>query len=197
MLSEDDEMSTSTTLRLSLADYNRLIAEDAFRPLGKRRIELIYGELREVTPPGPTHAECVDRLARWSFSNTDPRLVTVRIQNPIHIPAFDSAPEPDVAWTRFKSYSKQHPQPRDILLLIEAADNSLSEDLGEMSELYARAGIKDYWVVNIPDFCIEVFRQPKRGRYMDHRAYQSTDDLAPLAFPKVHLPISGLFSGTL
>jgi Uma2 family endonuclease len=190
-------MSTSTALRLSVADYNRMIAEDAFRPLGKRRIELIYGELREVTPPGPTHAECVDRLARWSFSNTDPRQVTVRIQNPIGIPAFDSAPEPDLAWAKAKSYGKQHPQPRDIFLIIEAADSSLNEDLGEMAALYAQAGIKDYWVINIPDFCVEVFRQPKRGRYMDHRAYQSTDDLAPLAFPKIHLPISGLFSGTL
>jgi len=190
-------MSTSTTLRLSLADYNRMIAEDAFRPLGKRRIELIYGELREVTPPGPTHADCVDRLTRWSVQNTNAREVTVRIQNPIGIPAFDSAPEPDIAWAKFKNYSKQHPQPRDILLLIEVADSSLSEDLGEMAVLYAQAGIKDYWVVNIPDFCVEVFRQPKRGRYMDHRAYRSSDELAPLAFPETCLPISGLFSGTL
>jgi len=190
-------MSTSTTLRLSLADYNRMVAEDSFRALGKRRIELIYGELRQVTPPGPTHAEAVSRLIRWTTNNTDERQVMLRVQDPIEIPALDSAPQPDIIWAKPKNYSKRHPQDRDILLLIEVADSSLKDDLGEMAELYAQAGIKDYWVVNIPDFCVEVFRQPKRGRYLNHRAYQSSDELAPLAFPEIYLPISGLFSGTL
>jgi Uma2 family endonuclease len=190
-------MSISTALRLSLADYNRMIADDAFRPLGKRRIELIYGELREVTPPRPTHAEAVARLIRWTTNNTTEQHVMLRVQDPIEVPEFDSAPQPDIVWAKPKDYSKRHPQSRDILLLIEVADSSLTDDVGEMATLYAQAGIKDYWVVNIPDFCIEVFRQPKRGRYMDHRAYQSSDALAPLAFPKIYLPTSGLFSGTL
>jgi Uma2 family endonuclease len=190
-------MSTSTALRLSLAEYNHMIAEDAFRPLGKRRIELIYGELREMTPPGPTHAQAVSRLNRWSVENTDAKRVAVRVQDPIEIPEYDSAPQPDIIWAKAKDYSKQHPQPRDILLLIEVADSSLNDDLGERAELYAKAGIKDYCVVNIPDFCIEVFRQPKRGRYLDHRAYQSSDELAPLASSETYLPIGGLFSGAL
>src|SRR3954452_23499350 len=105
-----EEMSTSMSLRLSLADFNRMVAEDAFRPLGKRRIELIYGELREVTPPGPTHAEAVSRLNRWSVENTDAKRVIVRVQDPIEIPEYDSAPQPDVVWARPRSYLKQHPQ---------------------------------------------------------------------------------------
>src|SRR5204862_3963509 len=155
------------------------------------------GELREVTPPGPTHAEAVARLARWSISNTSEREVMVRVQDPIEIPEFDSAPQPDIVWAKPKVYSRKHPQARDILLLIEVADSSLSQDLGEMAELYAKAGIKDYWVVNIPDFAIEVFRRPKHDRYLDHQTYQAGQEISPLAFPRASLSTSGLFSGTL
>ena len=190
-------MSTSSALRLTLADYNRMIAEDAFRPLGRRRIELIYGELREVTPPGPTHAEAVSRLIRWTTNNTSEREVKLRVQDPIELPEFDSAPHPDIIWAKPKEYDRRHPQARDILLLIEVADSSLSEDLGEMMELYAKAGIKDYWVINIPDFAVEVFRRPKRDRYLEHQTYQAGQEVSPLAFPRILLSTSGLFSGTL
>jgi len=190
-------MSTSAALRLNLEDFNRMVSEDGFRALGRRRIELIYGELREVTPPGPTHAEAVSRLARWSFSNTSEQEAMVRVQDPIEIPEFDSAPQPDIVWVKPKDYSRRHPQARDILLLIEVADSSLSEDLGEMAELYAQAGIKDYWVVNIPDFAVEVFRRPKGSRYLEHQTYQAGQEVSPLAFPRVSLPTSGLFSGTM
>lgn len=190
-------MSASTALRLSLADYNRMIADGAFDALGSRRIELIYGELREVTPPGPTHADCVDRLNQWSFQNVNPKQIRVRIQNPIEIPAQDSSPQPDIVWTKAKDYSKQHPQPRDTLLVIEVADSSLDDDLNEMATLYAQAGDKDYWVVNIPDMCIEVFRNPKRGRYSERRSYPVGKTISPAALPRVKLSVSGRFSGTL
>ena len=104
------------------------------------------------------------RLIRWSTNNTNQGQVMLRIQDPIEIPALRQCPaNPTLFGPKPKSYSKQHPQPRDMLLVIEVADSSLDEDLGEMAELYAQAGIKDYWVVNIPDFCVEVFRQPNAG----------------------------------
>jgi Uma2 family endonuclease len=190
-------MSISTSLRISLADFNRMVEGRAFDYLGKRRIELIYGELREVTPPGPTHAEAVARLIRWTTNNTHEQQVMLRVQDPIEIPAYDSAPQPDIVWAKPKDYSKRHPQGRDVLLIVEVADSSLAEDLGEMATLYAQAGIKDYWVVNLPDFCVEVFRQPRRGRYAERRTIQAVETISPLAFPRVRLPLSGLFSGTL
>ena len=190
-------MSTSVALRLTLDDFNRMVADGAFDELRGKRIELIYGELREVTPPGPTHAQAVARLLRWSTNQVAEDQATIRIQDPIEIPDHDSAPQPDVVWVKPKDYGKQHPQPRDILLVIEVADSSVAEDMGEMAELYARAGIKDYWVINVPDFSIEVFRSPKRGRYSERRKYQIGERIHPLAFPKVSLSVSGLFSGTL
>jgi Uma2 family endonuclease len=187
----------STALRMTLSDYEQMIERRAFDWLGDRRIELIFGELREMNPPGPSHAEAVSRLIRWSTSNTTEREVCVRIQDPIGIPEHDSAPQPDVVWAKPKSYGDKHPRQRDLLLVVEVAYTSLDNDMGEKAELYAGAGIKDYWVVNLEDFCIEVFRSPKRGRYTERRTYQSGDDLSPLAFPKLKLSVSGLFSGTL
>jgi len=167
----------STALRLTLDDYDRMIAEGAFDALRDKKIELIYGELREMTPPGPSHSQAVSRLLRWSTDNTSKTEVTV--------------------WVRPKDYGERHPRPRDVLLLIEVADSSLEYDLGEKAAVYAQAGIKDYWVVNIPDFCVEVFRQPKRGRYLEHRTYNVGELAHPLAFPKLKLSVSGLFSGTM
>jgi hypothetical protein len=65
-----------------------------------------------MTPPGPTHAQAVSRLNRWSVENTDAKRVAVRVQDPIEIPEYDSAPQPDIIWAKAKDYSKQHPQPR-------------------------------------------------------------------------------------
>jgi Uma2 family endonuclease len=187
----------SVALRLTLDDYNRMVADNAFAELGKRRIELIYGELRELTPPGPTHAQVVSRLLRWSTDNVSAAEATVRVQDPIEIPDWDSSPHPDVVWARPKDYGQRHPQSKEILLIIEVADSSLREDLEEMAELYARGGIKEYWVVNIPEFSVEVFRLPKRGRYTQQHTGRFGDKLSPLAFPKASLSVSGLFSGTL
>lgn len=185
----------NTLLKLSFADYERMIAAGSFDPLGDRRIELIYGELREMTPPGPTHAEMVSRLNRWSIKNTDERVVSVRVQDPIGIPEFASGPQPDVVWAKAKNYAKRYPRPADVLLLIEVALSSLDNDLTEKAEIYARSRIADYWVVNLEDFCVEVFRRPGSKGYRDRQAYQVGEDIHPLAFPKVELSVGPLFAG--
>jgi Uma2 family endonuclease len=187
----------SVGLRLTLADYDRMVADGAFDALRDRRIELIYGELCEMPLPEPVHCAVNSRLGRWSVHNTNKDNAVIRIHDPIGIPELDSAPQPDVVWARPKDYSKQHPRPRDILLLIEVADSSLDFDVGDKAELYAQAGVKDYWVVDLSGFAIEVFRSPKRGRYTDRKSAAIGEELRPLAFPKVKLSVSGLFSGTL
>jgi Uma2 family endonuclease len=187
----------STALRLTLNDYERMVEQGAFDWMGDRRLELIYGELREATPPGPTHAEAVSRLTRWTTDNTKSSEVAIRVQDPIGIPELESMPQPDIVWARPKSYGEAHPQPRDVLLVIEVASTSLDDDLGLKAELYAQAGIKDYWVVNLVEFCIEVFRTPKKGRYSERRTYQIGEFVRPLALPKAELTVSGLFSGTI
>jgi Uma2 family endonuclease len=187
----------STLLKLTLADFEQMVEDGAFNWLRDRRIELIYGEIREMTPPGPSHSEAVSRLLRWSTDRTNAKQVVVRIQDPIGIPELDSQPQPDVVWAVAKSYQKAHPRPRDMHLVIEVADSSYDYDTGEKAEIYAQAGIKDYWVVNIPEFCIEVFRRPRRGVYLDRKEYPIGTLLAPLAFPRIKLSVGALFSGAM
>src|SRR5687767_2793427 len=113
----------SVALRISFDEYMQMIADDAFDALRDRRIELINGELREMTPPGPDHSEAITRLDEWSIEARLKKLVRVRTENPIAIPEHDSAPQPDVTWVKVRPYRDRHPLPEEVLLLIEVADS--------------------------------------------------------------------------
>src|SRR6185312_6222346 len=103
------------------------------------------------------------------------------------------AAQPDLAWVARRDYSPGHPEHPDVFLVIEVADSSVLYDCGEKADLYASARIADYWVVNIPDRSVEVFRQPGDGRYRNHEVFKAGDEIHPLAFPLVTLPVSLLF----
>jgi len=111
----------------------------------------------------------------------------IRIQSPARIPELGSAPEPDVLWLVNKDYSSQHPEPDDILLLIEVAGTSLDFDTGEKARLYAEAGIADYWVVNLSADSVEVFRDPQAGGYRSRQTRRGDEEIRPLAFPEAVL----------
>src|SRR5208283_4894207 len=128
-------------------------------------LELIHGEIREMSPIGDPHAEVVDRLEYWGHECTRGKRIRVRIQNAIRLPHAASSPEPDVSWVVQRDYSRGKPGPTDILLIIEVADSSLEEDTGEKAVLYAAAGIRDYWVVNLRNQIIEVRRDPGPDGY--------------------------------
>jgi Uma2 family endonuclease len=184
----------STALRFTLAEYDRMIEQGVLADRGDLRTELIYGEIREISPPGPTHEQVIDMLNRWSCSNTDLRKIRVRIQNSIGIPKLDCAPQPDVAWVVEKDYSNCRPQPADVLLVIEVADSSLEVDRTEKAAMYARAKIADYWVVNLQDWQVEVHRDPHRRVYRHTQIYTLHETVRPLAKPDASLPVSLLFN---
>jgi Uma2 family endonuclease len=181
----------STAARLSLDQYDRMIDSGVFDSPKSHRIELIFGELRKMTPIGPDHEDAVDFLTEWSVESR-PKGVRVRIQNSVGFQELKSAPHPDVAWVARK-FSKRRPQAAEVFLIIEVAYSSLRYDRGKKARLYAKAGIRDYWVVNIPDRCVEVFRDPFRGRYKTLQTYATGDEVRLLAFPEVALSVSSLF----
>jgi Uma2 family endonuclease len=184
----------STATRITLAEYERMIAEGKFEGgLNRPRVELIDRELREMSPINWQHVMVVAVLTEWSNMNLPAGRVWVCPQSPIGVPERDSAPEPDLAWVQRKDYSPGHPAQPDILLVVEVADSSLSYDRGEKADLYASAGITDYWVVNIPDRCVEVFRKPEGGRYRSHEVFKAPGEIRPLAFPQIVLPVELLF----
>ena len=177
----------STITHLTIAEYDRMIAAGEFDPREQNRLELIYGELREMTPIGSEHEVIVDYLTEWSFSRLPRRKVWIRVQNSIGIPILDSAPEPDLTWVVRRDYRRGRPTAEDVLLVIEVSESTLRFDLGKKAELYAAAGISDYWVVNVSDRCIVVHRDPAAGRYHDVRTYRENDEIRPLQVPEVTL----------
>ena len=184
----------STVARLSITEYDRIIESGAFDGPNKRRIELIDGELREMTPIGPTHEETVDVLTEWSVDHTPRSEVRVRVQNSVGLPQLDSVPEPDIAWVSRRNYGKGRPSAKDVFLLIEVADSSLVYDLSEKAELYAKVKINDYWVIDLVNFQVEVLRDPYRGRYRSRQTIHAGGKIRPLAFPRLAFPVNVLFN---
>jgi len=171
----------STIARLSLEQYDRMIEHGVFGRRGRERLEFIRGEIREMTPIGPEHEEVVDRLNEWSMEGVRGRNIRVRIQNSIGIPELESAPEPDIAWVIQRDYSQGRPTGTDVLLVIEVSESSLAYDTGEKADLYAAAGVGDYWVVNLVNRWIEVRRDPAAGRYRSLQTYSGQDEIRPLS----------------
>lgn len=171
-----------------------MIAGGVFDGPQRRRVELIRGELLEMSPIGPSHEDAVDFLNKWSFLATTGKKIRIRVQNSIGLAALASAPEPDLAWVRERAgYKKARPTKNDVLLIIEVSDSSLDYDRGTKADLYAAAGIKDNWIVNLPDHCVEVRRDPSRGRYRTVETFSAGDEVRPLTLPGVALSVSDLF----
>ncbi len=182
----------SIAFQITVAEFDRLVKKGFFEQFRDRRIELIRGELRQMSPPGPSHEEAVDKLTEWSFETTDRRQVRVRVQSTIGLPELDSVPLPDLAWVRQRSYRLNRPEASDIFLVIEVSDSSLNYDRGKKAKLYAEAGLADYWVVNLREDCVEVFRDPQDGEYQSHEVIERGGTVRPLAFPKIKLSVTRL-----
>jgi Uma2 family endonuclease len=121
-------------------------------------------------------------------------LVTVRVQNPIAIPPLDSAPQPDIVWAKRRDYRDRFPLPEEVLLCIEVALSSLDYDCGEKADLYAAAGIQDYWVVDLEHRLIRVFRQPSADGYQERSEARIGEELHPLSLPQLTFRVADLFA---
>lgn len=151
----------------TVAEYNRmgetgiLSAED--------RVELIEGEIIEMSPIGRRHVACVGRLTNL-FSKLLSERAIVWVQNPIVLNDY-SEPQPDVALLRRRDdfYERSLPAPDDVLLVVEVADTTLEYDRQIKVPLYARAGIAEVWIVNLMDEQVEVYAQPASGAYQSQR----------------------------
>lgn len=129
------------------------------------RLELIEGEIFEMSPIGSLHAACVDALALLLFEIARRRFI-VRVQNPVLLNDF-SEPQPDVTLLRWRDdfYRDALPTPEDVLLVMEVADTTVVTDRKVKLPLYARAGITEVWLVNIPEEQVEIYSDPADGSY--------------------------------
>ena len=162
--------------------------------LGARdRVELIKGEIIEMSPIGDRHAAFVDNLnrllVRWL-----PDEVIVRVQGPVAL-AEDTEPQPDFTVLRRRAvpYKTREAWAEDALLVIEVADTSLAYDRSTKRRLYAEASIPEYWVVDCTAETIEVHRGPGLDGYRDVRLVSGGATLSPQTFPDVALGTTEIF----
>lgn len=186
-----------TLHRLSLDEYHWLIEQGFFQP--EDRVELIEGVLVNMSPLRPPHAGTVDALNE-EFITKIRRQATVRMQQPITLPEQTTEPEPDfVLANRMVNYRARHPLPNDILLVGEVSDSTLAYDRGKKLRLYAEAGIQEYWIVNLVNTVLEVYRDPMgngtNAGYKSKLTYLPTEKIAPLALPTCSIDLNTIFFG--
>jgi len=174
----------------TVEEYDRMIEVGI---LGKEdHVELIDGEIVEMSPIGLRHAACVDRATMLLA----PALVgkaIVRTQGPIRLSDF-SKPQPDLILLepRKDYYAAAAPITRNALLVIEVSDTSIRYDRGPKLKVYARAGVSEVWIEDLTTDTLWVFREPSRAAYKVQLTLRAGDALAPLAFPALRVAVSEL-----
>lgn len=157
------------------------------------RVELIEGEIVEMTPIGPRHLSCVIALNRLLVSAVGEENAMVSPQNPVRL-GERLEPQPDISLLKAKEegYFERLPGPEDVLVAIEVADTSLSYDRNVKLPLYARAGIPEVWVVDLGGSRLEVYTQPAGGRYESVRSFGREETLRSASVPGLELPVGDL-----
>ena len=147
---------------ISADEYERMGAAGVF-PAGAR-LELIEGDIFEMSPIGSPHAACVKYLSR--LLNELGKDFIVGVQDPIRLDDF-SEPQPDLTLLRRREdfYRTAHPTPADVLLAVEVADTTVVTDRTVKVPLYARAGVAEVWVVNVPEEGVEIYTDAAGDAY--------------------------------
>jgi len=162
-----------------------------------RHIELIEGQIIELSPQGSVHSIAIIRVSKV-LEAVFGSAYYARGQMPLNLGAL-SAPEPDVAIIEGPWEEDESAHPTTAVLVIEVADTSLTYDRITKASLYAKAGIAEYWIVNVVDRQLEVYRQPgadPNARY--EFGYGEThiltpgDTVAPLARPEARIAVADL-----
>ena len=156
------------------------------------RVELIAGEIITQMPIGTAHAGAVKRLNQILGGLSRGRCV-VSVQDPIALDLINE-PQPDLALLRPRPdyYADAHPGPDDVLLIIEVADTSLAFDREEKIPLYAAAGIREVWLVDLVDKSLSVFRAPAQGVYTEGTRHRSGARITIPGLPDALLAVSDL-----
>lgn len=183
-------IASKSPYRFTVEKYNRMIELGILTK--NDRVELIRGEIVNKMAIGDLHVGAVNRLNFTLTARFHGRAL-LQIQCPVRLS--DSEPEPDVSVLDFRPdfYASGKATPANILLLIEVADSSLEMDREVKTPLYAENGIREYWIVNLIDRQIEIFRQPQPdGTYRERLIRRPGEQVDLLAFPGVLIPVNDL-----
>ena len=174
-------MSVTAVLhRFSVDDFHKMGEAGIF--CEDDRVELIEGEIVDMSPIGNRHKSAVGRLDRL-FQRSLPDNVVIQIQNPVRL-GDESEPQPDVALLRWRDdfYAGVDTLPGDVYLLVEVAESSLAFDRGEKARVYAQNAISEYWVVDLEAKAIIVHRESGPQGYASVTTITGQETVSPLAF---------------
>jgi Uma2 family endonuclease len=173
--------------RWTREEYERAVEEGYFQP--GERLELVEGLIYEMTPQSSFHATGI-QLPLRALRALDGNGLHIRCQMPLALGA-DSEPEPDIAVVPgdVNDYTDEHPS--TAVLIVEVADSSLLHDRKRKGGLYARAGIPEYWILDLTRSYLEVFRNPQKGAYTSRTALRDGDSISPLA-REITIPVASL-----
>ena len=188
--------------REEVTDVRRyLFTVDEFYRMGEAgifteddRVELIDGEIWQMAAIGPLHAELVDRLTEL-FVTRLAGTARVRVQNPLRV-SRRTEPQPDlvVARRRGGSYADRHPEPDDVLLVVEVADSSLRYDRVQKIPRYAASGIPEVWLVNLSARTVTVYTDPGPTGYARERVRGRGDVITAAGAPALVVAVGELFA---
>ena len=174
----------------TIEEYERMVETGILKR--DDRVELIEGEIVEMSPIGDPHAAIVTNLTHLLVNLAGDR-ARVRVQGPVRVPP-RSKPQPDLAVLRSRSYMRAGAAAEDVLLVIEVADTSLEYDRRVKLRLYARAGIAEYWVVDANAEALDLYREPSGDGYREHRRAVRGETVGPLAFPDAAIAVDAIFA---
>ncbi len=171
----------------TVKEYHQMAESGILNP--EERVELLAGQILKMAAKGTAHESSITRtelLLRVLLG----REVLLRLQSPVQLDDF-SEPEPDIAVVRFDPlyYEDHHPNPSEIYLIIEVADTTLSKDCGIKARIYAQSGIADYWVLDVNNRQLHVFREPSENGYQSELILSDSRRVSPLAFPEVTIAV--------
>ncbi|MEC4814729.1 MAG: Uma2 family endonuclease [Scytonema sp. PMC 1069.18] len=181
---------TFITAKWNIHEYHQMIEAGILRD---RQVELLRGEIVEISPEGEPHAYCSHEAVEY-LANLLGQSATIRQAKPITLPN-DSEPEPDIAIVQRlgREYREHHPYPENIFWLIEYANTSLEKDLEIKSKVYAEVGISEYWVVNLRKLHLVVFREPLDGEYATKLTF-TAGIINPVTFPDISVSIEKIIN---
>ena len=167
--------------RFTVHDYHRMgeagiLHEDD-------RVELIEGEIVEMAAIGTRHFTCVNGLTRLLVREAGDAAI-VSVQNPVRLDEH-TEPQPDLTVLRVRDYRESLPTPEDVLLLIEVSDTTLAYDRGVKLPLYARAGIREVWIVDLPGEVIERHTDPSVDGYRSSERARRREEIKSAALPEL------------
>src|SRR5262245_49003520 len=171
--------------QINTAEYHKMIEAGVFDE--DDRLELIDGELFEMSPKGPRHVAAVNRLNRLlSIQLADFAIISV--QNPVELSEYSEL-QPDLTLLKWRDdfYAKALPSPEDTLIAIEVSDTTVETDRGLKILAYARAGLADAWLVYLYNNRVEIYSQPNNGVYQEIRIVLRGQDVVSKTIPQIVL----------